>query len=258
VDLSLRPELIRGFSSYSQVGRVLTQDWVGRQLPCLSCSTLPLIPTPQNTKSRDFDCTHCGQPYELKSTSRKFGRHIPDGEYRTFCSTIEADRTPNLLLMEYDLTSFGVRSLTAIHRRLVSECAVIPRKPLSASARRAGWQGCSLDLASVPSAARIQVVAASTILPWNLVLEGWSRFDFMVRLRPESRGWLRDVLALIERLPPGPFGLGSVYQFESELQSLHPSNQNVRPKIRQQLQLLVAAGLIRREARGEYSNMSSP
>jgi type II restriction enzyme len=94
------------------------------------------------------------------------------------------------------------------------------------------------------------------MLPWNAVLEGWARFDFMVRLRPESRGWLRDVLALLERLPPGPFGLGSVYQFEGELQSLHPSNQNVRPKIRQHLQLLVATGLIRREARGEYSKSS--
>jgi type II restriction enzyme len=253
VDLSLRPDLAQGYSSKSQLGRVLPQDWVERQLPCLSCSTLPLIPTPQNTKSRDFDCQNCGQPYELKSTSRKFGRRISDGEYHTLCSTIAADRTPNLLLMEYDLRSFGVRSLTAIHRSLISQVAVIPRTPLSASAKRAGWQGCSLDLASVPESGRIPVVTASSVLPWEGVVRAWSRFDFMVQLRPESKGWLRDVLSVIERLPPGSFGLDVVYQFERELQALHPSNQNVRPKIRQQLQCLVAEGLIRRDSRGEYS-----
>ncbi len=36
-------------------------------------------------------------------------------------------------------------------------------------------------------------------------------------------------------------------KFESELAVLHPSNQNIRPKIRQQLQLLVTRGIIRRE-----------
>ena len=81
---------------------------------------------------------------------------------------------------------------------------------------------------------------------------GLVRFDFMVRIRPESKGWLCDVLACVQSLPTGLFTLEDAYSFESKLGELHPSNQNVRPKIRQQLQVLVAEGIIRRERPGVY------
>jgi type II restriction enzyme len=35
-----------------------------------------------------------------------------------------------------------------------------------------------------------------------------------------------------------------IYAFERELQALHPGNQNIRPKIRQQLQVLRDLGLL--------------
>jgi len=253
VDLAFRGELARGYASRSQVARVLTQDWVGREVPCLSCSTRPLGATAQNTKARDFECPTCSEPYELKSTSRKFGRLVPDGEYGTFRSTVRSDRAPNLLLLEYDAANLGVRTLLAVHRSLISDQAIIPRRPLSREARRAGWQGCSINLDLIPASGRVLVVQEAHPLPWLTVQKEWSRFEFMVRLRPESRGWLRDVLSFVQQLPSGPFGLDDVYRFADELATLHPSNQNVRPKIRQQLQLLVAKGVIRREERGRYA-----
>lgn len=241
------------YTSRSQIARVATQTWVRRELPCLKCSTRPLVPTAENTKSRDFVCDRCAEPYELKSKSGHFTRWVANGEYHTLLDTIQSGRTPNLLLLEYDAHDLSVQRLQAIHRTLLSPLAVVPRNPLSSSARRAGWQGCNLDLNVVPEAGRVPIVWDGTVLPWQTVVGAWSRFDFMIRIRPESKGWLRDVLACVQKLPAGIFTLNDIYGFESVLAELHPSNQNVRPKIRQQLQVLVAQGLVRRERPGVYA-----
>lgn len=256
MDLTLRSELAEGYSSRSQIARVITQDWVSREVPCLRCSTLPLRTTVQNTKARDFECPSCSEPYELKSTSGRFGHRVADGEYGTFRATIESGRTPNLLLLEYDAARFGVRKLLAIHRSVISEIAVIPRKPLSTSARRAGWQGCNIDLDTIPESGRVSVVNEAQALPWSIVTREWARFEFIVRLRPESQGWLRDVLSFVQHIESRSFVLKDIYQFEDQLSALHPSNLHVRDKIRQQLQLLVARGLLRREERGRYLTTS--
>jgi len=42
------------------------------------------------------------------------------------------------------------------------------------------------------------------------------------------------------------------YRFERELAALYPRNHNLRPKIRQQLQVLRDAGLLKFEGQGTY------
>jgi hypothetical protein len=48
------------------------------------------------------------------------------------------------------------------------------------------------------------------------------------------------------------FSLDDVYAFEAHLSSLYPMNQNVRPKIRQQLQLLRDQGILEFQGQGRY------
>lgn len=243
------------YTSRSQIARVATQAWVSRELPCLKCSSHPLTPTIENTKSRDFVCAECGEPYELKSKGGHFTRWIANGDYHTLLETIRSGRTPNLLLLEYDARALSVQRLQAIHRTLLSPVAVVPRNPLSPSARRAGWRGCNLDLTGIPQAGRVPIIWDGAVLPWQTVVGAWSRFDFMIRVRQESKGWLRDVLACIQRLSSTVFTLDEAYGFEPVLAELHPANQNVRPKIRQQLQVLVAQGVLRRLRPGVYANI---
>jgi type II restriction enzyme len=241
------------YRSRSQIARVASQAWIKRELPCLKCSSAPLSATAENTKSRDFVCGKCHEPYELKSKDGHFTRWVLNGEYSTLLETIRSGRTPNLLLLEYDRSQLSVIRLQAIHRSLLSPLAIKRRKPLSESARRAGWQGCNIDLSIVPAVARIPIVWNGRILPWSGVVGAWSRFDFMVRVRPESRGWLRDVLSCIQTLPDTTFTLRDLYQFEGTLAQQHTGNQNIRPKIRQQLQVLTAKGALRRVRPGVYT-----
>jgi type II restriction enzyme len=61
-----------------------------------------------------------------------------------------------------------------------------------------------------------------------------------------------DVLNAIRRLGKPRFSLEDLYDLEPELQSAHPHNRNVRPKIRQQLQVLRDLSLIEFTGRGTY------
>jgi type II restriction enzyme len=69
---------------------------------------------------------------------------------------------------------------------------------------------------------------------------------------PSVRGWTLDTLKVIRRLNKPRFTLDEVYEFEDELKALHPSNRHVRPKIRQQLQVLRDLGLLKFIRAGEY------
>ena len=60
------------------------------------------------------------------------------------------------------------------------------------------------------------------------------------------------MLRAVRKLGKPEFTLQEMYAFEPQLKALHPTNQNVRPKIRQQLQMLRDVGLVRFGARGNY------
>jgi type II restriction enzyme len=48
------------------------------------------------------------------------------------------------------------------------------------------------------------------------------------------------------------FALADIYAFETRLSALHSGNRNVRPKIRQQLQVLRNLGMLAFQGRGRY------
>jgi hypothetical protein len=57
-------------------------------------------------------------------------------------------------------------------------------------------------------------------------------------------GWRLDVFNAVLKIQEHIFDLKTAYKFKNELQKLHPENQNIEPKIRQQLQQLRDLGLI--------------
>ena len=200
----------------------------------------------------DFRCSSCDEPYELKASKRPFHGRVLDGEYRTFVNAIASHDNPNLLLLNYDRSEMVVTGLHAIPRYALSRLTVIPRNPLGPSARRAGWQGCNIDLTGLPPSAMIPIVISGNARARLDVLSDWRRFDFVRNAKKSSRDWLPDILSCLGRINSEEFVLGDVYSFEPELHRLHPRNINIQPKIRQQLQILVAQGLLQRIRPGIY------
>jgi hypothetical protein len=240
------------YSSGSQKARTWTESWVGVQAYCPHCGNAKLSTFPNNNPLADFFCASCSEQYELKSQKGKFGAKVLDGEFKTKCERLSASNNPNLFLMNYDLKSLAVVNLFIVPKHFFVREIIEERKPLKATARRAGWIGSKILLDRVPESGKIHIIQNSVVRPRELVLAEWQKTLFLRSESPETRGWLLDVMKCVESLGKGEFTLDEVYAFERHLGDLYPGNQNVRPKIRQQLQYLRDRGFIEFVSRGHY------
>jgi len=218
---------------------------------CLACDSDRLIQTDCNTQARDFECAGCGHPYELKSAARPFGNRIVDGAFAALMRRIETGTLPTFLLMRYSAGSV-VTDLSAIHKVLITPDLIEKRRPLSPTARRAGWVGCNLLVGGVPPEGRVTLMTAGVFADKESCRAVFRRTANLASQDVRSRSWSRALLYCLHRLPGTMFSLEDVYTFEAELSKLFPNNHHIRPKIRQQLQVLRDAGLVMFERPGHY------
>lgn len=240
-----------GYTSRTQQVRRISEDWVQRNVYCLRCDSDEIHPTSANTQTRDFVCPDCGHAYELKSKCGPFTGTVVDGAYSAMIRTIRTNRTPSFLLLEYS-KKWSVTGLTAVHHSLITENSIVARKPLAATARRAGWIGCSILLPTIAVDARIPVIRNQRIEPRATVRASFKKLETLAELPYKARGWASAVLNLIRRIPGPSFSLTDAYGFEDELKLMYPENNNIKPKIRQQLQVLRDAGVIIFLGSGRY------
>jgi hypothetical protein len=240
------------YTSGSQSARAWTEAWVSAWAYCPHCGNAKISAFPNNSPLADFFCTSCSEEFELKSQRGKFGAKVLDGEFKTKCARLAASNNPNLLLMNYDLNSRAVVNLFIVPKHFFVREIIEARKPLAATARRAGWTGSKILLSRVPESGKIHIVQGSVIRAKELVLEDWQKTLFLRSESPETRGWLLDVMKCVESLGKREFTLDEVYVFDRYLGDLYPGNQNVRPKIRQQLQYLRDRGFVEFVSRGSY------
>jgi type II restriction enzyme len=118
------------------------------------------------------------------------------------------------------------------------------RKPLASTARRAGWVGCNILLSQIPASGKIFFVRDGRLQPKDSVLAQWQQTLFLRHEGVEVRGWLIEVMKCVELIGRREFQLDDVYAFETRLSQLFPNNRNVRPKIRQKLQVLRDKGYL--------------
>jgi type II restriction enzyme len=240
------------YSSGSQSARAWTEAWVKLWAYCPHCGNRGMSQFPNNSPVADFLCASCNEEFELKSQKRKFGPKVADGAYRTKCERLNSSNNPNLLLMNYDRKSLAVQNLFIVPKHFFVRDIIEQRKPLAATARRAGWIGSNILLGKVPEAGKIHIVQNGIVRPKEIMLEEWQKTLFLRKQSLETRGWLLDVLKCVESLGKREFTLDEVYAFEQHLGEIYPRNQNVKPKIRQQLQFLRDQGLIEFVSRGNY------
>ena len=174
-----------------------------------------------------------------------------DAGYVAMMRAIHADRKPNLLLLQYS-KSWAVQNLLLVPRMFFTESVIEKRKPLGPNARRAGWVGCNILLGEIPYDGKIAMVSGGVPVRKNRVREEFTRVKQLAEIPPSLRGWTLDVLRTVRQLGKSDFTLQDVYAFEPQLKALHPNNQNIRPKIRQQLQVLRDLGLITFHDPGKY------
>jgi type II restriction enzyme len=251
MNLQCEVERALGYRSAAQIARIVSEHWCARELYCPACDSDTLSGSKPNNPAVDFECKKCKQPFQLKSLRHWNPRKVVDAGYEAMMRAIRADNTPNLLLLQYSNT-WMVQNLLLVPRMFFTESVIERRKPLGPNARRAGWVGCNILLAEIPSDGKILMISAGVPKRKQNVREEFSHVKQLAQLPPSLRGWTLDVLRAVRQLGKAEFSLQELYAFEEQLKALHPSNQNVRPKIRQQLQVLRDLGLLRFGAKGNY------
>jgi len=252
MNLKCRAELGIAYKAGPQIARVISEDWCSRELYCAACASDRLSSSRANTPAIDFTCPECDQCFQLKSFKAWNQRKIPDAGYESMLRAIRSDRVPNLLVLQYS-ADWAVKNLLLVPRVFFSETIIERRPPLSSKARRAGWVGCNILLDRIPRDGKIPVVKNGSAVAEQKVREEFSRIRKLAEVPPTVRGWTLDVLAAVRKLAKARFSLQELYELEPYLRSIHPHNQNVRPKIRQQLQVLRDLGLIEFRSPGNYA-----
>ncbi len=250
--LLLNKDLTAGYKSPSQKIRILTEDWVNNEVFCPSCGA-NINRYENNYPVSDFYCPICKEDYELKSKARSFSNKIVDGAFKTVIERLKSNLNPNLFLLSYNPQNYEVLNFYVIPKYFFVPQIIEKRKPLSETARRAGWVGCNIMLGNIPKTGRIFYVKDSMILPHKAVLEGWQKTLFLKEEpKVKERGWIIDIMNCIEKLGKKEFKLSEVYDFENELKRKHPHNLHIRDKIRQQLQILRDSDYLEFLGRGKY------
>ena len=101
MNLQLDSNLSTSYRSKSQIARVITEDWVYRNMYCPRCGFMRIEQFENNQPVADFFCPACHNEYELKSKNGILGSKINDGAYSTMIERITGNNNPDFFFMSY-------------------------------------------------------------------------------------------------------------------------------------------------------------
>ena len=241
------------YKAISQKIRFLSEHWVGNEVFCPNCGKKDLHKFENSRPVADFYCKNCSEEYELKSKKNTIGNQVLDGAYKTMIERLHSNNNPNFFFLSYNPEEHSVKNFMVMPKHFFTSNIIKKRNPLSPTARRAGWIGCNILLNNIPSSGRIFYIKNGQIETKNKVLEHWQRTLFLRGAKKAGlRGWLLDIMNCIDALDKKEFTLQDIYHSENELSKKHPSNTNIKPKVRQQLQFLRDKGYVSFLGNGQY------
>ena len=256
MELAFDTEIVANYHSGTQIARVLTETWVKNNMYCPRCGNMHIKHFENNKPVADFFCPICKNEYELKSKNSTWGYKVNDGAYETMIDRITSNKNPDFFFMRYSKTELKVKDFMLIPKHFFVPDIIEKRKPLSSTARRAGWVGCNILINQIPEQGKIYIISDGNISDIKSVIHKTNVSSKLETTDINNRGWLMDIINCINKLPNKRFTLNEIYSFESELQIKHPQNHNIKPKIRQQLQFLRDKGFIEFLGNGNYRNIS--
>jgi type II restriction enzyme len=252
MNLNLNTKLSDSYKNASQKARVLTESWVLSEIYCPNCGN-NINEYDNNKPVADFYCPHCSEDFELKAKKNKIGNKVSAGAYSEMIKRINSSTKPNFFFMQYLIEVWSVNDFFVVPKHFFISDIIEKRPPLKVSAKRAGWVGANILFSKIPKAGQIFYIEDGKEIDKKDVLEKWKKTVFLKSIkRIDAKGWILDIMNCIDSLDKKEFTLQEIYNFEEDLAIIHPENNNIKPKIRQQLQFLRDKGYLEFVAPGVY------
>ena len=223
---------------------------------CPRCGNVHINHFENNRPVADFYCPVCRSEYELKSKEGGLGHKVADGAYSTMVERITSNNNPDFFFMSYSKRESRVNDLILIPKHFFVPAVIEKRKPLAPTARRAGWIGCNIVISMIPKQGVINIISDGKEADRNTVVDKLAQANRLITTDINSRGWLMDILNCINSISTEEFTLEEIYRFEELLRIKHPQNNNIRVKIRQQLQILRDRGFVHFWGNGKYLKLN--
>lgn len=253
-NLNFNVNLAINYKNRSQSIRILSENWLAENMYCPCCGNTILKQFKNNQPVADFYCEKCKEQFELKSSGKQIKDKIVDGAYATAIDRVNSKTNPDLFVLQY--SEYRVKNLVIVPKYFFTPNIIEKRKPLSETARRAGWIGSNILYGRIPEQGKIHIITNGIIIPSNDVYSEYQKAKRLNVKNIEERGWLFDVLNCINTIHECEFSIDDMYAFESLLKNIHPNNNNIKDKIRQQLQFLRDKGIIEFvDNRGHYKKI---
>ena len=254
MNLIFNTKLAEGYSSNSQIARILTENWVKENSYCPCCGETPLNEFENNRPVADFYCKKCSEEFELKSKNGNLTNTIADGAYSTMIQRINSNQNPNFFFLTYS-KNWSVDNFLIIPKQFFTTEIIIKRKPLTVTARRAGWVGCNIDISNIAEAGKVFLVKNAKQIDRDVVESSFKKTLFLREKSNESKGWILDLMNCVDMIKKESFSLEDIYKYEEKLKLKYPKNNFIKDKIRQQLQILRDKGIIEFTTRGNYKKI---
>lgn len=233
MEIYFNQDVAINYKSTPQKIRVMSELWAKNNMYCPCCGNSILTKFENNKPVADFYCRNCGEIFELKSKNGNIGRKINDGAYETAIKRISSNENPNLFVLQYN--KYKVVNFQIIPKYFFTPEIIESRKPLSLTAKRAGWKGCNIVYGNIPIQGKIFIIKDQIIQDKRLVVNEFKESNKLYINNIQKRGWLLDTLFCINLLKKDIFTLNDMYKFENKLKEKYEKNNNIKPKIRQQL-----------------------
>ena len=140
------------WKSESRIVGEACEYYIKNNVNCVRCFSNNFEKCKTNEKSKDLICINCQQKFQIKakSATQKQVNNIKNkntfktigGEYLTTLKNI--DEQIDYLIILYEKHSYKIINILYIKNENITSDCILPRKPLSITAKRAGWTGCNI------------------------------------------------------------------------------------------------------------------
>jgi hypothetical protein len=151
-DIVLQVKENNNWKSESRIVGEACEYYIKSNIKCVRCNDNNFEKCKTNEQSKDLICISCNQKFQVKAknATQKQVNNIKNknkfktigGEYSTTLKNINEQIDYFIIL--YEKQSYKIINILYIKNENINSDCIIPRKPLSITAKRSGWQGCNI------------------------------------------------------------------------------------------------------------------